>query len=133
MKKINPLYIVVLLIMLFIFVEYNLHRSKQELEQNFQLFQKNKQLAVKLDALREGYSSKHIAEFLHILRSDRFKDAKFKIKREGNSLRIVSKNISLDDLNYLFSKILNGNFPIFSFRLTRLSAEKASMVLELKW
>jgi len=133
MRKLNPLYIIVLLGIVFIFVEYNLSQSKKELQDNFLQFQKNKELAIKLHTLKKAYSSENISKLLRILHSKRFASAHFNIDRKRDRVRITSKNISLKDLNYLFSKLLNGHYPIGGLELTRLSKEKAKMVLELVW
>ncbi len=133
MKRMNPLYAVVLLLVVLVFVEYGLYSSKQKLQQNFQLLEQNKQLAVKLHTLREKYSSKHITQFLHTIKSSHLGKEKLEIKRYGNGLKIVSKVLSIEELNFLFSKLLNDDLPISSFAITRFSEKEVQVELELKW
>ena len=133
MRKLNPLYVVALLLVGVVFTQYELYRAKSSLEENYKIYKENKEIAVKLKTLKKEYATNHILALMKMLDSKRFADAHFHLQKKSHSLKVTSKSISLKDLNYLFSKLLNGNFPVSGFEIIRLSQDKAQLKLELRW
>jgi len=46
---------------------------------------------------------------------------------------LSSENMNVRSLNFLMSKVLNGTYDISELKIKRLSDEKASFIMEIKW
>lgn len=133
MNKVISLYIVFGLFLLLIVIESILYSSKKDLEIVYQDFKECTRTVTAVKEFKKNYSLKHMQKLQKILKSNYFSTTKFKIDFKLNSMKVESKNMSIKDLNYLFSKLLNDHYPISKFEIVHTSAVTVRIALELKW
>ena len=125
MNRINPLYIILLLILLFFVALFKLHSAKMQLLESEKSYKKSMQLTVELSGLKDAYSRRFIL-------SPSVKNLVLQRKIK-NGLIISSKNIDINSLNILMGKVINGTYNITKLNITRLNDTQASIYMELKW
>ena len=135
MNRINPIHIAILLIVVLGFFVMKLGSAKEELSQTKALYQETLQLSTQLKGLREVYSDKNgIKKSLaKILRHKSLSSYSIKKKTTNSGILISSDSINKIGLNLLVGKLLNGSYHIYSFKIKRLSDDKASFKMEIKW
>jgi len=135
MNQLNPLHIGILLLSIVAFAIFKLSSIKTELVEEDIAFKNSEKLAVKLSGLKSVYADKKkIKKSLNrILHSATLSHANLNIKESKKSIKIVSKSIDALALNYLMGKILNSAYRISDIKIKKLSEEKASLNLEIKW
>lgn len=135
MNRINPIHIAILLIVVLGFFVMNLGSAKEELSQTKALYQETLQLSTQLKGLSEVYSDKNgVKKSLEkVLRHKSLGTYDIKKKTTNSSMLISSESINKTALNLLVGKLLNGSYHIHSFKIKRLSADKASFKMEIKW
>jgi biopolymer transport protein ExbD len=135
MNQVNPLHIVALLIVIITFLFFKLSGVKDELREAKSSYKDSEKLAVELSGLKDVYADKkRVKRSLdRILSVSSLKSANLDIKRDRSFIRISSKSMDIRALNYLMGKILNGSYNIVKLKIKRLSDEKASLNLEIKW
>ena len=125
MNRINPLHISLLLvILLFVFI-FKLSNAKTELLNAQHAYKDNKEIALKLSALRDAYTKKFI-----IPSSIKPLAVQKKIK---NGISISFKKMDLKSLNLLMQKVLNETYNIIKLEIVRLSDTEVSLKMEIKW
>ncbi len=135
MNRINPIHIAVLLIVVLGFFVIKLGSAKEELWQAKKLYQETQQLSTQLKALREVYSNKNeVKKSLNkILKHKTLSSCNIKKKTTNSTVLISSDSMNKTALNLLMGKLLNGSYNIYSFKIKRLSSDKASFKMEIKW
>lgn len=135
MNQINPLHIGALLVALIAFLFFKLHDVKSELVQEKSSYKRSEKLAVDVSSLKLVYDAKKKSQkaINRLVASSFLKKANLDVKRDKQSVKIESKSISLKALNFLMGKILNGSYKLTGLKIKRLSDEKASLKMEIKW
>ncbi len=135
MNRINPIHIAILLIVVLGFFVMKLGSAKEELSQTKALYQETLQLSTQLKGLREVYSDKNGVKksLAKILRHKSLSSYSIKKKTTNSGILISSDSINKIGLNLLVGKLLNGSYHIYSFKIKRLSDDKASFKMEIKW
>ena len=135
MNRINPIHIAILLIVVLGFFIMKLSSAQDELLDTKELYQETLQLSTQLKGLSKTYSDKRGATKLleKTLRHPSLKSSEIKQKVTKSSMVISSESIRKKELNLLMSKLLNGSYNIYSFKIKRLSDNKASFRMEIKW
>lgn len=135
MSRLNPLYIALLLVGVLLFMMMRLHSAQQELNQEKLLYSKTQLLADKIYGLKSTYFNKtKVQRSLNtILRRSLLRNANITKKVTNSSFLFTSDNMNIRSLNFLMSKVLNGTYDIAQLKIRRLSDEKASLKMEIKW
>ncbi len=135
MNRINPIHIAILLIVVLGFFVMKLSSAKDELSQTKELYQETLQLSTGLKGLKQTYSDKNGAKksLNKILKHVSLKSADIKKKVTKSSMIISSESLSKNNLNLLMGKLLNGPYNINSVKIKKLSSNKASFKMEIKW
>jgi len=135
MNRINPLYVLVLLFVVFLMLMYKLDVSKEELKATQSDYKSTEALAIKLSSLKEVYSDKtNIKKSLEkILKHSALKSSSLDTKFKNSSLIITAKSIDKNSLNLLVSKLVNNSFIINKMKVRKLSENSAELSMEIKW
>ncbi len=133
MNKINPLYVGIFLIVVFIVVSLSLKSSKEELQETKLLLQETRELAIEVSEYKKIYAKKSKKSLEKIVKLGILKSANLEIKKSKKSMSIFSKSMDKNALNYLMGKLLNSAYNIESLRVKKLSNEKVSLYVEIKW
>ncbi|MGM0519366.1 MAG: hypothetical protein ACQERD_06965 [Campylobacterota bacterium] len=129
MNKINPIYILLLFLVVLIISFVKLEESKQNLikeQKNLTAFNKK---AVEFSNLKESTSNKSLEEFINKIRNNtQYKKANLSIvnKSKGYIIRLRAKNQYIHQK--LLNDILNSNFKIKS-----LNIDKSKLQIELSY
>ncbi|SFV53986.1 hypothetical protein MNB_SM-7-996 [hydrothermal vent metagenome] len=132
MNRLNPLYILLLSIMVLFFGVYSVSKKQIELEDLQNEYKTKEDLALKLKALKSAYSVKRKRELLRVLQSSRMKKSGIKYEQKGNILRIKGKSIDVSIANTLVSKLLNGTYNITNFLLKK-AKDGVDLEMEITW
>ena len=135
MNRINPIHIAILLIAVLGFFIMKLSGANDELSKTKALYQETQQLSTQLKGLREAYSDKNRVKksLVKIFKHKSLSSYDIKKKTTNSSLLISAESINKTALNLLMGKLLNGSYNIDSFKIKRLSDDKASFRMEIKW
>ncbi|MFT5659644.1 MAG: hypothetical protein ACI9TV_000266 [Sulfurimonas sp.] len=135
MKNVNPLHIITLLLVLFIFVTFELFKAKEELHKAKENFQETSVLTNKLKGLNKIYSDKEGVRrsIGTILKQYSLKSSNINQSIGKTSITITAESLDTLALNSLMSKILNGSYNLASLKIKKRSDTKASLHMEIKW
>ena len=135
MNRINPIHIAILLIAVLGFFMMKLSAANDELTNTKRLYQETQQLSIQLKGLSKAYSDKNRVKksLAKILKHNSLRSYDIKKKTTNSSLLISAESINKTGLNLLMGKLLNGSYNINSFKIKRLSDDKASFKMEIKW
>lgn len=135
MNRINPLHIILLLIVMFLFLVVKLNGAKSALKEEQDRYQKTLTLANELTSLRKSYFDKVTVQrgINSILSQSILRSANIKKKVSNRNILLSAEALDLASLNYLMSKILNGSYVIGELKIKRVDDEKASLKMEIKW
>lgn len=125
MNRINPIYVVLLLIFIPLFLLFKLSYAKTELYEAREAYKQTLKLSTELDGLKKAYSKK--------LKLPSLKSASLVQKRSKSGLIISSKSIDIKELNFVMGKVLNGTYNINTLKIKKLSDTKVSLYMEIKW
>ncbi|MFA6136544.1 MAG: hypothetical protein WC667_00520 [Sulfurimonas sp.] len=135
MNRINPLHIGVLLVVILIFFAYKLSSVKSELTEARDSYKETKEISLRLSGLKEVYEDKDKVEkaLKRILEQPSLSTAKIEQEKKSTGIIISSKDMDLDAINSLMSKLLNGLYSIKTVEIKKLSPTNASLVMEITW
>lgn len=135
MNRVNPLHIGLLLAVILLFLMLQLSGSKSELEEVSSEYANTKQLVGELSSLKNVYGSKDKVKksLKRILKLSSLRSASIKEKSTKNGLEISSLSMSKQALDSLMGKLLNGAYNIEKLKIKKLSDEKVSFNMEIKW
>lgn len=135
MNQINPLHIGALLLTVLLFMFFKLSSFQKELVEIQAEYKQSNKVAIQLSTLDELYanSNKIKSSLERVLRQPSLKSADIKTSITKNSYKISSNSISAVALNSLMGKILNGSYNVTTLSIKRISQEKASLEMEIKW
>lgn len=136
MSRINPIYIIAVLIFTFFILMYNLHSVNMELAEAKISYKETSQIASQIGGLSKVYSSnkQELNKSLdRVLKQASLKTANIKKKIGATSITLSSESMNKTAINSLMGKLLNGTYNIHTLNIKRLSDEQASLELEVKW
>lgn len=125
MNRINPLYLGLFLIVLLLFLSFKLSSAKSELAEAKEAYKESSKLSSELSALKKVYSEKVNLASL--------KSASVVEKSIKNGVTLSSESMSIDELNALMGKVLNGAYNITELKVKKINPTQASLHLEIKW
>ncbi len=135
MNKVNPFYLVAILLALLIFAFMKLSSVKEELAEVKDEYRVVSSVTSELVGLKNiyGNSKKSKKALQRVLRSSFLKSANIVQKNKKSGISLSSKSMSKNVLNLLMGKILNGTYNITSFKVRKLSETNVSFDMEIKW
>ena len=135
MNRINPLYIGLVLVLILLLSMMNLNSAKIELQETKEDYVRTSKLAVELSELKKTYANqKNLQNALRrILNQPSLKSAGVVVKYKKSNAKMSAESLDKKSLDFLMGKILNSTFNIVSFDVKKLSEEKASFKMEIKW
>jgi len=135
MNRINPLYIGAVLIGILLLLVIKLNSAKSNLEDIKSEYKETKQMVSQLTSLRNSYGKKEkIKKSLQrVLNLSSVKSADIKQVSMKNGLSFSSSSMDKKSLDALMGKLLNGTYNIEKFKIKKLSDEKVSFEMEIKW
>lgn len=135
MNRINPLYAVMLLVIVLIFFIYKLNLAKNEFAQTKEQYRETLELTTKLSGLNEVYFDKNkIKKSIdRIVKQSSLRSANISQKTTNSSIVLTSDSINKTALNSLMGNFLNGSYNIASFHIKSINSNSASFKMEIKW
>jgi biopolymer transport protein ExbB/TolQ len=129
MKQINPLYILALVVIVTLFSIYQNTQAKISLQTLENKYMQTHSLAQKLSALKKAYSKEQVQHLANILkhRND------LHVQLKHNKLEITGEKVGVKTLDFVFSKVLNGNYNVKNLSLIALKNVKTKLKMEIVW
>ena len=125
MNRINPLYAGAFLVVLLLFLSFKLSSSKSELLDAKEAYKESFKLSSELSGLKKVYSKK--------MNLKSFMSASVTVKNIKNGVILSSKSMSVNELDELMGKVINGAYNITELKVKKLNPTKVSLYLEIKW
>jgi hypothetical protein len=135
MNKINPLYILGLLVIFFLFSVLQLSKAKEEYKEQVSSYEETRALALRLDGIKSVYTQEKVlqSKLDQLIKQLQAKGVELSKTESKKSTVISAMSIDLANLNTLMGKILNGSYEIKEISLQHSSDEKARLRLEIQW
>jgi hypothetical protein len=135
MNRINPLYVGVLLSFVIIFLLFKLSGAKSDFQEAKEAYTKTSKIAINLSGLKGTYANKKKlqASLRRILALSAIRQANISKDEKKSSVKLSSQSMDKKALNVLMGKLLNGSYNITSMKIKRLSKERVSFKMEIKW
>jgi len=135
MNRINPLHIGILLIVILLFSFVSLGNSKAQLKEAENEYKLTEQIATKVTGLKAVYGNKkEIKKSLkRVLNLSSLRASKIEQKMKKSGVTLSSQSMDKKALNSLMGKLLNGSYNITMLKIKKLSPEKVSFDMEIKW
>jgi len=131
MNRINPLYYILLSVVIASFIIYKNSALKEELKQVEDSYKNSKELATELKEIKRVYSKNAQQMIVRILNTPKLKN-KFEVTKKPTSIIISAKNLELSSAEYFLSKVLNANYNI-SFMAVNKNKNSLDLKMEIKW
>lgn len=133
MNRINPFYILALLVIVFLFLLFKLSNAHEQLSLQKQNYKQTQKMALELSGLKKLYakSTKTSRALRKILSQPSLKDAKIELKESKKLMKITSKKLTKKALHSLMNKILNGSYNIKKLKIKRLTKTEVSLDMEI--
>lgn len=132
MKRLNPLYLLLLSFIVALFAAYSASKKQKELEELQSEYRHKEDIALRLHALKNAYSPKRKKELVRLLQSATMKKSGIRYEQKRDRLRIIGKNVDIQAANRVVSKVLNGTFNLERFSLDR-SKNGVDLEMEIVW
>lgn len=135
MKAINPLYLGLLLVVILLMSIFSLNSAKSDLIESKQSYSETLKVVTEIDGLKKAYINKALMQksLQKILIQKSLKNSNISAKYKKHSVMMQSDKMDKKTLNFLFSKILNSTYNVTSLKIKKLSEDKASFEMEIKW
>lgn len=135
MNRLNPLYVGAGLLLLTLLLLLKLSNAKEELILAQADYKETSLALNELSSLSSAYMGKEEVKksLQRILSQSSLKSANIEQSIKSTSLLLRSSSMDKDALNSLMGKLLNGAYDISSFEIKKLSENKASLEVEIKW
>lgn len=134
MRQINPLYIILLIVVILFVVLFKLMQTKIELHEAHNSFSRDKEMVHNIVDLRQSWDNPKSTKntLTRILKSSQLRNAGIvkSIKRDQIELR--GRSMDAKSASYLINRLLNDPFVIKSMKIRRLSKERASLDVEIR-
>jgi hypothetical protein len=134
-NRLNPLYVGAGLLLLTLLLLLKLSSAKEELVLAQADYKETSLALNELSSLNSAYMGKEEVKksLQRILSQSSLKSANIEQSIKANSLLLRSSSMDKDALGSLMGKLLNGAYDISSFEIKKLSENKASLEVEIKW
>jgi len=135
MNRFNPLYVGILLLLLLAFFVMKLTEVQKELHEEKKLYEKTLKIALETSALKKAFAdkTKEKREILRILSSPVLKNVDITKKLTNSGIHISAKNMDRKALSYFMGKILNATFVITLLQIKKVSENKVTLEVKIKW
>ena len=135
MNRINPLYVGLFLVLFVVFLAFKLGSVKSDLLGAKEEYAKTSKLAVSLSGLKSTYADKKKLKnsLRRILALSAVRQANIVKDEKKSNVKLSSQSMDKKALNVLMGKLLNGSYNITSMKIKRLSKERVSFKMEIKW
>ena len=125
MNRINPLYLVLLTVALFVFSLYMMISQKSEFSESKSSYKESLTLAKDLVGLKKAYTKK-------------FKLSSYESKHLGSKntksgVIISSDSVDSKILNAFMRKVLNNNYNIQALDIKKVDESTVKLYMEIKW
>ena len=130
MKNTNPLYIAVLIVVLFLFSVHTLYTKKNEMKEISKELQNTKKLALDLNRLEKEYSKR---VYLQNILNNKVVKKSLIVTQQKSKTVIKSNKLNLQQLNFIFNKILNARFNINKLKIQKTNKNHAKLYMEILW
>ena len=132
MNRVNPLFILLLSVIIAVFSAYSASKKEREFEDLQQEYHAKEDLALKLKALKDAYAPKRIREILRLLHNSRVRQSGIRYEQKAKTLLINGKNVDVKVANMIVSKVLNGTYNLEKFSLGR-AKDGVNLEMEIVW
>lgn len=134
MKQVNPLYIILLLVMILFIVLFKLMQTKAELHEAHNSFYKSKEMVHGILDIRQSWDNQKNTKntLARILKSSLLRNAGVVQKNKRDLIELHSSSIDSKSASYLINRLLNEPFAIRSMKIRRLNKEHASLDVEIR-
>ena len=132
MRRLNPLYILLLSFILALFAAYSASTKQAELEELQNEYRTKEDLARKLKALKSAYSPKRKRELLRLLRSAKIRKSGIRYEERRDRLLVTGGDVDVKAASTIVSKVLNGTYNLRRFSLER-AKEGVKLEMEIVW
>jgi len=135
MNRINPLYVGLLLALGIVFLAFQLGGAKSDLKEAKEEYAKTSKIATNLSGLKSTYADrkKLKASLRRILALSGVRQANITKDEKKSGVKLSSKSMDKKALNTLMGKLLNSSYNITSMKIKRLSEDRVSFKMEIKW
>lgn len=132
MNKVNPLYLIMLLITILILTIYYYTNTKQAFQSNQTYFHQAKKIGLKTHALWHIYGDKKFiqSQIENILSQS---SLHVKTQKTENFIKISGNRLPYKQLNNFLSQILNYPFAVQKLKIIKNDNTHASISLEILW
>lgn len=126
MNRVNPIHILALLVVLLVFFIFKVSEVKSELAVAQNEYKQRVKVSQELKDLEKAYGSKKDVE--NIIR-------RFKVNKDFKNSSVVLSSSSMDknEIDKLMGRLLNSPCNIASFDIKKISDDKVSFDMEIKW
>lgn len=133
MRQINPLYVMALLVLALVFVMIKLNATTQYQNEALSDLAKTEKMAKRITTLKRVWDRPKATkkELSQLLKARPLRGAEIVRKNQRGGIVLKAKALNTQQMGYLMSKLFNGAYTIKSYRLKRLSEEKASLEMEI--
>ena len=135
MNRVNPLYLGLFLLVVLALSVFKLNSAKHELKEVRLSYKETSKIANELTSLKSVYNDKNNLEksLKRVLKQKVLKGIEIDAIFKKNNVKISSQSIDKKALDFLMGKILNSTYNVVSLDIKKLSEEKASLKMEIKW
>ena len=135
MNRVNPLYLGLFLLVVLVLSVFKLNSAKHELKEVRLSYKETSKIANELTSLKSVYNDKNNLEksLKRVLKQKLLKGIEIDTIFKKNNVKISSQSIDKKALDFLMGKILNSTYNVVSLDIKKLSEEKASLKMEIKW
>ena len=135
MKHINPLHIGLLLLVILLFSMFQLNGAKAALEEASGEYASTKEIVNQLSGLKAVYGDKDKVKksLKRVLGLASLRSANISEKSIKNGIELSSQSMDKKAVDSLMGKLLNGTYNINKLKIKKLSDEKVSFEMEIKW
>jgi len=134
MKQINPLYIILLLVVILFVVLFKLMQTKSELHEVHNSFYKNKEMVHEIVDIRQSWGNEKNTKnsLARILKSSLLRNAGIVQRTKRDRIELHGSSLDAKSASYLINRLFNEPFVIRSMKIRRLSKERASLDVEIR-
>lgn len=134
MRQINPLYIILLLVVILFVVLFKLMQTKTELHEAHNSFYKDKEMVHAIVDLRQSWENEKGTKntLTRILKSSQLRSAGIIQRIKRDQIELHAGSMDAKSASYLINRLLNEAFVIKSLKIRRLNKERASLDAEIR-
>lgn len=125
MSRINPIYLVVLCVAIFLFTLYLLINQKDSYTELKDSYAEVSAVAEELVSLKKAYTKK--------FRLSSYESKHLKSKNTKSGVIISSDKVDAKILNALMRKILNNNYELKALDMKKLDESSVKLYMEIQW